>query len=78
MKTTISIFISLCLAIFSFAQNDGLIQSLNDEKNNIESCYAQLENETLIIGNAFIERRFRWNNGNIISTAIIRNQVKPF
>ena len=29
-----------------------------------ESCYSRLEGDTLTIGNALIERRFRWNGGN--------------
>jgi hypothetical protein len=74
MNKIVTLIIFLILSFNSIAQNSGLIQILINEKNRIESCYSQLYNDTLIIGNAFIERRFKWNNGNIISIEI-RNKM---
>ena len=70
MKKRITIIICLFISTITIAQNKGLLNTLNDEKNRIESCYSKLQNDTLIIGNKFIERRFKWNKGNIISIDI--------
>lgn len=34
------------------------------------SCYSSLEGDTLIIGNTLIERKFIWNNGNLITYSL--------
>lgn len=39
--------------------------------SSVKSCYAHLQNDTLRIGNDFIERAFVWNNGNIITCELI-------
>ena len=70
MKKKIVLVFLFFLSIVSIAQNKGLLESLNDEKNNIENCYSLIQNDTLIIGNTFIERKFKWNNGNIISISV--------
>ena len=38
------------------------------------SCYAYLKNDTLCIGNNRIERKFLWNNGNLITHCITDKQ----
>ncbi len=38
---------------------------------SVKSCYATLQNDTLRIGNDYIERVFVWNNGNIITCKLI-------
>ncbi len=75
MKNLIIIVSFFCILNYSIAQNKGIVESLNTEKNKIENCYSLLQNDTLTIGNSFIERKFKWNNGNIISTEII-NKVE--
>ncbi len=70
MKKNITLLIFLFISTIAVAQNSGLIDALNDEKNRMESCYSKLQNDTLLIGNKFIERRFKWNDGNIISIDI--------
>ena len=35
-----------------------------------EGYYSRLENDTLYIGNDLIERRFLWNNGNLITHSL--------
>ncbi|NWJ51376.1 MAG: alpha-galactosidase [Bacteroidetes bacterium] len=39
--------------------------------NSVKSCYAHLQNDTLRVGNDYIERVFVWNSGNIITCALI-------
>ncbi len=34
------------------------------------SCYSELKNDTLVIGNNLIERKFSWNSGNLISHSL--------
>lgn len=34
------------------------------------SCYSYLKNDTLVIGNKLIERKFIWNNGNVITYSL--------
>ena len=36
----------------------------------INSCYAKIENDTLYLGNDFIERKYIWNDGNLIHFSI--------
>lgn len=36
--------------------------------------YARLDNDTLVMGNSCMERRFAWNGGNLCTTAIINKQ----
>ena len=80
MKIYAFIILFLHISLNSFAQKIDLINTINAEKDKIENCYSKLENDTLIIGNSFIERRFKWNNGNIISIAIVdklsKNTIK--
>ncbi len=80
MKIYAFIILFLHISLNSFAQKIDLINTINTEKDKIENCYSKLENDTLIIGNSFIERRFKWNNGNIISIAIVdklsKNTIK--
>lgn len=48
------------------------------EGKKISSCYAKIENDTLCMGNDFIERKYLWNEGNLISLSIenkLLNQV---
>ena len=33
-------------------------------------CYSNLKNDTLVIGNRLIERKFLWNNGNLITFSV--------
>ncbi len=42
-----------------------------------QQSYAHLSNDTLVMGNARIERRFAWNGGNLCTTAIV-NKEKGF
>ncbi len=70
MMAKIILIVSLLCPVLSMAQSIGLIGLLNKEKNRIENCYSYQQNDTLFIGNSFIERRFRWNKGNIISCDI--------
>lgn len=35
-----------------------------------KNCYAHLKNDTLTIGNKLIERKFVWNNGNLITYSL--------
>ena len=37
----------------------------------IETCRAELRNDTLIIENQFIARKFLWNNGNLITCSLM-------
>ena len=49
-------------------KNDiALMDLLNASKNVIGDCCATMEDDTLRIGNKFLERTFKWNNGNLIS-----------
>ncbi|AWW00157.1 alpha-galactosidase [Arcticibacterium luteifluviistationis] len=64
------LLICLFISTITIAQDEGLIGALNSEKDSIESCYSILQNDTLTIGNSFIERRFRWNGGHVISIDI--------
>ncbi|MFV0390431.1 MAG: alpha-galactosidase [Paludibacteraceae bacterium] len=34
------------------------------------NCYSHLRNDTLVIGNSLIERKFIWNNGNLITYSL--------
>jgi len=36
----------------------------------IETCWSELKNDTLIIENQWIARKYFWNNGNIISRSL--------
>ncbi|MBD0830998.1 alpha-galactosidase [Aestuariibaculum sediminum] len=70
MKNIISSILFLSLFLTGYSQNTGLISKLNSEKEQLKNCYARLGIDTLTIGNAFIERQFLFNNGNLISTKI--------
>jgi len=35
-----------------------------------DACYSRLEHDTLTIGNQFIERKFIWNKGNVITHSL--------
>lgn len=52
MKRIFTLFIFACLAATASAQ---------------ETCYSKLVGDTLIIGNKFIERKFIWNGGNLMT-----------
>ena len=75
MIKKISLIICLFISTCTVAQNRGLLNTLNAEKDKIESCYSKLKNDTLYIGNKFIERRFAWNKGNIISLDILNKKT---
>lgn len=47
--------------------------SLNYSLIAAESCYSRLQNDTLIIGNQCIERKFVWNNG-LLKTYSLENK----
>ncbi|NDV79176.1 alpha-galactosidase [Dysgonomonas sp. 511] len=51
-----------------------------------KGCYSRLENDTLVIGNSLVERKFIWNKGNLISFCLtdkmgneswMNNTLKP-
>lgn len=44
--------------------------SLLSQGYSQNGCYSRLENDTLTIGNALIERKFLWNNGNLITYSL--------
>lgn len=52
---SIILFIITFLSIASYSQ-DG--------------CYGYLQNDTLVVGNDLVERKFVWNNGNIITHSL--------
>jgi len=35
-----------------------------------EGCYGYLQNDTLVVGNTLIERKFAWNSGNVITYSL--------
>lgn len=51
--------------------NNGFAQT----HMRLEDCSVLLESDTLTIGNSKIERRFLWNNGNLISLDIMNRQT---
>ena len=75
MKITINTIICLLFSTYLFAQTNNLIDDVNDEYNKIINCYSRLENDTLVMGNSFIERRFKCNNGDIITIDIINKKT---
>ena len=42
----------------------------------LDGCYSSLENDTLTIGNRLIERKFVWNNGNLITYSLTDKEGK--
>ncbi|TYA89250.1 alpha-galactosidase [Seonamhaeicola marinus] len=75
MRLIINLIIYLLISNYVFAQSKSLIDDINSERNKITNCYSKLENDTLVMGNSFIERRFKWNNGNIISIDITNKKT---
>ncbi len=75
MKIIINTILCLLFSVISFTQTNGLIDDVNSEHNNITNCYSKLEDDILVIGNSFIERRFKWNNGDIISIDITNKKA---
>ncbi|WP_159454480.1 alpha-galactosidase [Chitinophaga ginsengisegetis] len=49
--------------------------SFAQDKTRFEDCSVLLVSDTLTIGNSKIERRFLWNNGNLISLDITNRQT---
>ncbi len=47
-----------------------LLAEVRAYNSNAGSCYALLKNDTLFIGNDLIERRFLWNDGNMITISL--------
>ena len=39
------------------------------------SCYSRLEKDTLAIGNGQVERKFIWNNGNLVTYSLTNKQT---
>jgi hypothetical protein len=67
--SVIGIYCLLCVVCgsgYAMAQSNS-----NLSKNSINSCRAELKDSTLTLENNRISRTYRWNNGNLISTAII-------
>ncbi|SHG90437.1 alpha-galactosidase [Flagellimonas flava] len=59
--TILHLLFFIVWSVPTFASAESLYQ---------ESCYARLENDTLILGNTRIERQFLWNGGNLLGLAI--------
>ncbi len=74
-KKKLPLLICMLFFITCFTQNSGVIDVLNNEKNKVRNCYSKLHNDTLVIGNKFIERKFKWNKGNIISLNILNKKT---
>lgn len=48
----------------------GLVFFLGFSLQAQETCYARLHNDTLVIGNQQLERKFLWNKGNLITYSL--------
>lgn len=60
-----NVLLILLIALFS----TGRVHAISN--SSIENCYAQLENDTLRIGNSCIERTFLWNGGNLMTVSLL-------
>lgn len=54
-------------------QRFNLPNKLLDAPRAADTCYSRLENDTLVLGNQCMERKFLWNNGSL-RTYSIRNK----
>ena len=70
MKYIILIFSFFNITFNCYAAENNLIDKLKNLHGQIETCYAELKHDTLTIGNVFVERQFKWNQGNLISITI--------
>ena len=51
-----------------FSANISFAHPFKDKK--ISSCFAEIREDTLFIGNDFIARKYAWNEGNLINSSI--------
>jgi len=66
MRKLIRLNILVLIAMMAFIS----AKAIPFEGKKINSCYAKIENDTLYLGNDFIERKYIWNEGNLINFSI--------
>ncbi|MCH5718941.1 hypothetical protein [Niabella hibiscisoli] len=61
MRRFITILLLVVISFTAFSQND---------------CYSRLQEDTLVMGNGLIERKFIWNKGNLITHSLTNKVSK--
>ncbi|MVM36686.1 hypothetical protein GO730_01745 [Spirosoma sp. HMF3257] len=62
--------------VLFFALSCCLILSDRVASQSLQSCRASLINDTLVLENDLIARRFRWNNGQLITLSLTDKKRK--
>lgn len=68
------VFVALICSLFLARLTNGQLLNAVHSNETLQSCRATLTNDTLVIENDRIARRFRWNNGHLITLNLTDKQ----